>query len=212
MQQFANKEISEAVFFEEAIALAVEGIESGGIVLDNSIKTRLEDFFRRLLQSVGVKDISFDEGIDIINFIKDYNRYAKTGKGSAVLEKAAKDGIKGKLGDLSQEQKDQLAEDEKAIRESGQLFEPETKRSQRKNQEIYKELQKIDEFEADFMPNQESKNRKQELLKELQELNQTETKSSLKKQPTEKQKVASGAVQKLFEEKPKDREGKKIKL
>ena len=212
LQQFANKEISEAVFFEEAIALAVEGIESGGIVLDNSIKTRLEDFFRRLLQSVGVKDISFDEGIDIINFIKDYNRYAKTGKGSAVLEKAAKDGIKGKLGDLSQEQKDQLAEDEKAIRESGQLFEPETKRSQRKNQEIYKELQKIDEFEADFMPNQESKNRKQELLKELQELNQTETKSSLKKQPTEKQKVASGAVQKLFEEKPRDWEGKIIEL
>jgi hypothetical protein len=212
LQQFANKEISEAVFFEEAIALAVEGIESGGIVLDNSIKTRLEDFFRRLLQSVGVKDISFDEGIDIINFIKDYNRYAKTGKGSAVLEKAAKDGIKGKLGDLSQEQKDQLAEDEKAIRESGQLFEPETKRSQRKNQEIYKELQKIDEFEADFMPNQESKNRKQELLKELQELNQTETKSSLKKQPTEKQKVASDAVQKLFEEKPRDWEGKIIEL
>jgi len=209
LQQLADKEISEAEFFEEAITLAVEGIESGGIVLDNNIKTRLEDFFRRLLQSVGIKDISFDEGIDIINFIKDYNRYAKTGKGSAALEKAAKDGIKGKLGDLSKEQKDQLAEDEKAIRESGQFFEPETKRSQRKNQEIYKELQKIDEFEADFMPNQESKNRKQELL---QELNQTETKSSLKKQPTEKQKIASAAVQKLFEEKPRDWEGKVIQL
>ncbi len=245
LQQFANGEISEAVFFEEAIALAVEGIESGGIVLDNSIKTRLEDFFRRLLQSVGVKDISFDEGIDIINFIKDYNRYAKTGKGSAVLEKAAKDGIKGKLGDLSQEQKDQLAEDEKAIRESGQFFEAETKKSQRKNQEIYKELQKIDEFEADFKPTEQSKKRKQELLEKvrkeniyeelrqidefeadfnpneqsknrkqklLQELNQTETKSSLKKQPTERQKVASDAVQKLFEEKPRDWEGKIIEL
>ena len=203
-------EIDPEVYFEETITLAIEGIENGSIDLNENTITKLQDIFRRLMQRVGLT-IKFNnpDGSDVINFIKDYKRFAATGKGGKALKEAAKKGIKGELTDLSKEQKDQLAEDEKAIRQSGQFFEQETKKSQRKNQEIYKELQKIDEFEADFMPNQESKNRKQELL---QELNQTETKSSLKKQPTEKQKIASAAVQKLFEEKPRDWEGKVIQL
>jgi len=81
-----------------------------------------------------------------------------------------------------------------------------------KDENAYEELRQIDEFEADFKPTEASKNRKQELLKEIKSLDETETKSSLKIEPTEKQKIASAAVQKLFQEKPRDWEGKVIQL
>jgi len=81
-----------------------------------------------------------------------------------------------------------------------------------KDENVYEELRLIDEFEADFNPTEASKNRKKELLKEIESLDETETKSSLKIEPTEKQKIASAAVQKLFQEKPRDWEGKVIQL
>ncbi len=90
-------EIKEAEAMEEAITLAIEGVESGGIVLEENNITKIQDFWRRLLRSFGIENLKFDKGADVINFIKDYNRFARTGKGISALEKVAKKGIKGKL-------------------------------------------------------------------------------------------------------------------
>ena len=256
-----NKKYTEAQAFGEIIPLLSEALTpdingtKAEITINETAAMKIGDIFRRLLQSVGI-NVNFKSGKDVLNFVRDYNRSVETGgKGKkAIGEISKKAKVSDELKKLNTDQKEQLAKDEKIIRESvdspdtkSQLSERKTSVSEAykelqqidetesnftlqptkqkaltdrkkellnivKDENAYEELRQIDEFEADFKPTEASKNRKQELLKEIESLDETEIKSSLKIEPTEKQKIASAAVQELFKEKPRDWEGKVIQL
>jgi hypothetical protein len=82
---------------EETITLLSEAMLDGDIQYNENLGTKLKDLFRRLFSKFGWK-AEFNTGKDVFNFIKDYNRSIKKGKGlSKGLEKSLQEGIKGKL-------------------------------------------------------------------------------------------------------------------
>ena len=210
-----KKKYTEAQAFGEIIPLLSEALTPGvngakaEITINETSAMKIGDIFRRLLQSVGI-NVNFRNGTDVLNFVRDYNRSVETeGKGKRAIGQISK---KAKVSDklLNENQKQQLKEDEEVITQS-QSSERKTSVS-----EAYKELQQIDETESNFTlePKKQKAltDRKKQLLNIVKSENETEVKSSLKTEPTEKQKIASAAVQKLFEEKPRDWEGKVIQL
>jgi hypothetical protein len=54
---------------------------------------------RRVAQATGIKDIQFNDGRDVYNFVKDFNKSFKSGLGNRAIAKGAKSGFKlgGKL-------------------------------------------------------------------------------------------------------------------
>ena len=82
---------------EETITLLSEAMLDGDIQYNENLGTKLKDLFRRLFSKFGWK-AEFNTGKDVFNFIKDYNRSIKKGKGlSKGLEKSLQEGVKGKL-------------------------------------------------------------------------------------------------------------------
>jgi len=82
---------------EETITLLSEAMLDGDIKYSENLGTKLKDLFRRLFSKFGWK-AEFNTGQDVFNFIKDYNRSIKKGKGlSKGLEKSLQEGVKGKL-------------------------------------------------------------------------------------------------------------------
>jgi len=82
---------------EETITLLSEAMLDGDIQYNENLGTKLKDLFRRLFSKFGWK-AEFNTGKDVFNFIKDYNRSIKKGKGlSKGLEKSLQEGIKGKI-------------------------------------------------------------------------------------------------------------------
>ena len=80
-----------AMVMEEVMALTSEGLTSGEIKIKENALTKIGDFIRRALQSLGV-NVSFKNGKDVLNFIKDYNRDIVRGKG---LSKSVKKAVAG---------------------------------------------------------------------------------------------------------------------
>jgi len=60
---------------------------------DEGFLTRIGDFIRRLLQDLGFKNIKFEDGRDIFNFIKDYSYSVRKGKTSGAIIKALNKGV-----------------------------------------------------------------------------------------------------------------------
>lgn len=65
--------------WEEVLTLYSDAIDNGSVVFDDDIFTRIGDVIRRVLQRLGVKNIEFNSGRDVYNFIKDYNRSIEKG-------------------------------------------------------------------------------------------------------------------------------------
>lgn len=86
----------ENIQSEELITLFSDAIATGDIKFEENIFTKIGDKTRRVLQNIGYKDIEFNTGRDVYNFIKDYNKSIEKGDLKAI-EKKAKEGIKGKL-------------------------------------------------------------------------------------------------------------------
>ena len=85
------------VLREESITLLSEAMLNGDIKYNENLGTKLMDFGRRLISSMGYT-AKFNTGKDVFNFIKDYNRSIEKNKGlSGGLKKSLKQGIKGKL-------------------------------------------------------------------------------------------------------------------
>ena len=80
-----------AMVMEEVMALTSEGLTSGEIKIKENALTKIGDFIRRALQSLGV-NVSFKNGEDVLNLIKDYNRDIVRGKG---LSKGVKKAVAG---------------------------------------------------------------------------------------------------------------------
>ena len=81
---------------EEAITLFSDAIATGDIKFNENVFTKIGDQIRRVMQNLGV-NIKFNTGIDVYNFVKDYNKSIEKGKISKAQIKVAKEGVKGAL-------------------------------------------------------------------------------------------------------------------
>ena len=69
-----------AIKAEEKIVLFADALESGDIKFNENIFTKIGDQIRRFLQAAGLRDVKFNSGRDVYNFLKDYNASIKKGK------------------------------------------------------------------------------------------------------------------------------------
>lgn len=91
--------IEEGEVQEEVLTLLSEAMLDGKLKFNENMSTKLLDFGRRLLSSMGFASVKFNTGKDVFNFIKDYNRSIEKGKLDKGLVGSLKKGIKGKLTD-----------------------------------------------------------------------------------------------------------------
>ena len=91
--------IEEGEVQEEVLTLLSEAMLDGKLKFNENMSTKLLDFGRRLLSSMGFTSVKFNTGKDVFNFIKDYNRSIEKGKLDKGLVGSLKKGIKGKLTD-----------------------------------------------------------------------------------------------------------------
>ena len=84
---------------EEVLTLFSDAIETGDIVFKESAMDKVGGTIRRIAQATGIKDIQFNDGRDVYNFVKDFNKSFKSGLGNRAIAKGAKSGFKlgGKL-------------------------------------------------------------------------------------------------------------------
>ena len=183
-----------------------------------SLGESLVNFGKDILKFLPLKQTGFtnanfadSSGKDVYDFLVDYK-------------------IKFKKGQVSKKAKSLAEQSQKAKK----AFENVVSKNKNSITNVYAELQKIDEFEADFMPTEQSKIRKQELLKIVQDenayeelrqidefeadFNPTEFSKNRKKELLDlinkeeekeikkfsKNEKASAEVQRLFNEKPRD--------
>ena len=82
---------------EEILTLFADATASGDISFSENIFTKIGDAIRKLLQDLGITNIKFNNGRDVYNFIKDYNKdLSKNGLRQSILD-VAKNGAEGKL-------------------------------------------------------------------------------------------------------------------
>ena len=96
---------------EETITVMSEAILDGSLKFNEGFFTKIGDIVRRFLQRNGLKEIKFNTGRDVFNFIKDYNETIKTGKVDKAIVKVAKEGAEGTL--LNQQQEGAVQDDTK---------------------------------------------------------------------------------------------------
>ena len=79
---------------EEMITLLSEAMQRGDIKYDEGVFTKLKDTWRRFLQNIGFKNIEFNTGKDVYNFIKDYNASIEKNYDSVAIENMMDKGAK----------------------------------------------------------------------------------------------------------------------
>ena len=100
----------DAVQAEEVLTLFSDAIRTEDIKFNETVFTKIGDVVRKALQALGVK-VKFNNGKDVYNFIKDYNKSLEsTGLTKAQIKAA--EGITGKL------VADKVKTDEQTIKES----------------------------------------------------------------------------------------------
>ena len=118
------KQDPDAVVGEETLTLFSDAIATGDLVFEENLFTRIGDTIRRVLQKAGLTGIKFNNGRDVYNFIKDYNKSIEKGKLTKAQAKAVTKGVEGELVTPKIE-----AIDEKIVKES---------RSEEASQEVQK--------------------------------------------------------------------------
>lgn len=89
---------TEGDFNEELLTIFSDALLKGEIKYNETVFTKLGDIIRRFLQDLGLVNISFNSGIDVYNFIKDYNNtITKDKELKGALKKVLKEGGKGEL-------------------------------------------------------------------------------------------------------------------
>ena len=78
-------------FVEETLTMLSESLTSGDIKYNETLFTKLGDVIRNILQSLGIK-IKFDNGRDVFNFVRDYNKSFEKGKFNKAFKSFAKEG------------------------------------------------------------------------------------------------------------------------
>ena len=86
------KESPETMRAEEKFTLFRDALANGDIKFNENFVTKIGDVVRRLLNSVGMRDIKFNDGRDVYNFIKDFNYDFEKGKLSKSIDKLRTEG------------------------------------------------------------------------------------------------------------------------
>ena len=84
-------------FGEETITIMSEEIINGNLKFEENFFTKIGNIVRRFSQNYLGKEIKFDTGRDVYNFVKDYSKSIKDGKINKAILNVAKEGAKGKL-------------------------------------------------------------------------------------------------------------------
>jgi len=84
----------DGVMWEEAITVFSDAVRQGYVTYEESTFTKLGDVIRRVLQQLGVVNIKFNNGRDVYNFIKDYNKSVETGNWGRAITKMSNKGAK----------------------------------------------------------------------------------------------------------------------
>ena len=87
----------DANFGEETVTIMSEEIINGNLKFNENFFTKIGDIIRRFSQNYLGKEITFDTGRDVYNFVKDYNKSIKDGKINKAILRIAKEGAKGRL-------------------------------------------------------------------------------------------------------------------
>ena len=91
---------------EEALTLFSDALATGDIQLNADISTLLGDKLRRTFGRLGV-NIKFNEGSDVVNFIKDYNNSLSKGKLTKGQQDVLQKGAEGELIPQAEQQADE---------------------------------------------------------------------------------------------------------
>ena len=89
--------------WEEVLTLYSDAISNGTVKYDEGTFTKLKDMLRQVLQRLGIKDIKFESGKDVYNFIKDYNKSVETGNFGLAMKKLGNSGANVNKEKLRQE-------------------------------------------------------------------------------------------------------------
>jgi hypothetical protein len=90
------KEDPAAVQAEEVLTLFSDTVRTGAFKFNENVFTKIGDVIRQFLSSIGVK-AKFNNGRDVYNFIKDYQRSIEKGKLTRGQERTATEGAGGRL-------------------------------------------------------------------------------------------------------------------
>jgi hypothetical protein len=85
-------EISAESFYEEALPLFSEALTNKSIKYDSNVLKRVGDLIRQILQNLGIRNIRFETGKDVVNFIVDYNKAYQKGSFKGSLKAFATEG------------------------------------------------------------------------------------------------------------------------
>ena len=88
--------------WEEVLTLYSEALSNGTVTYQEDVFVKIGDAFRRALQYLGIKDVKFNSGKDVYNFIKDYNRSVDSGLFGKSLSKLATKGASVDKASLAQ--------------------------------------------------------------------------------------------------------------
>ena len=90
------KEQPASVQAEEVLTLFSDTVRTGAFKFNENVFTKIGDVIRQFLSSIGVK-AKFNNGRDVYNFIKDYQRSIEKGKLTRGQERTATEGATGRL-------------------------------------------------------------------------------------------------------------------
>ena len=119
LQQYSTD--PESIQMEEVLTLFSDALATGDVKFKENVFTRIGDQIRRTMQSLGFKT-KFNNGRDVYNFIKDYNRTIEKGAVGKAQIAAAKEGVKGTLVEDAKQQTDEQIIKESRIYQEVETF------------------------------------------------------------------------------------------
>lgn len=127
--------------WEEALTLYSDAISQGLVKYDEGTMNRLKDTIRQVLQFLGIKDVKFETGKDVYNFLKDYNNSVNTGNWGLGMRKFGKN--KAEVNKESLRKETGVKEPVKKTEEKTIISKPKFSLSERKSSdEIKKDVNK----------------------------------------------------------------------
>ncbi len=150
-----------AVQMEEVLTLFSDTVTNGTVEFNDSTFTKIGDFIRQFLSKLGVK-AKFNNGRDVYNFIKDYNKSIESGKLTRGQVRAAKEGVRGKLVGPKIE-----TFDDATIKQSRKLTPEQDQQAQDKVKDIQKVQQEGEKIAKNFNKPFEKSAKQQRLEREL---------------------------------------------
>jgi hypothetical protein len=73
--------------WEEILTLYSDAISNGSVQYNEGTFSKLKDVIRQVLQYLGLKNIKFESGRDVYNFIRDYNKSVETGSWGVAMKR-----------------------------------------------------------------------------------------------------------------------------